>query len=260
MSLLARPANEISTIAGRLGEWERIAWRHPEWWSLGLSAIAWLLILVRIDARGVGFNVSHGHHHPGAAAYDGPPWLLETFRWLLMVLAMMLPLVVGSIRIAAARSVWERRHRAVLGFLLGYVGAWLIAGVLISWAVTGLRTYNWLKPAMVAGMGFAVAAGWQLTPTKRRALRSCHRTMPLVPHGWRADRDCLRYGWMIGGGCLISCWALMAACAFAGHTVWGMVCASSVGIAERYGVRRDQRVLSSVLAGFATIYAVTAFF
>lgn len=130
---------------------------------------------------------------------------------------MMLPLVVGGIRTTAARSLWRRRHRAIALFIGGYLGAWLIAGVGISTLQHALPTLHSLPAQLVPAVGFLLATTWQTTATKWRAFSACHRTMPLAPLGWQADRDCLRFGWRTGGSCVASCWALMLACAFAGH-------------------------------------------
>jgi predicted metal-binding membrane protein len=176
-----------------------------------------------------------------------------------MVIAMMVPLVSGSIRDTAARSLWARRQRAVAGFMAGYLTIWLLAGLAICAAVEGLRWVHW-NPAIAVVVAFCIAAVWQLTPAKTRALRSCHRTLPLAPLGWSADRDSVRFGRLIGVACVGSCWALMAACAATGHSVLGMTFASCVCFAERYQFRPNQRVLAGVIAGFAAIFGVTALF
>ena len=76
--------------------------------------------------------------------------------WLLMVIAMMLPLVIDPIRGVAARSLWPRRHRAVGGFLLG-LSVWLVAGIVVSVAIAEVRLDHPLRlPAAAAA--FAVAA------------------------------------------------------------------------------------------------------
>jgi predicted metal-binding membrane protein len=103
-----------------------------------------------------------------------------------------------------------------------------------------------------------VAAAWQLTPVKQRAVWSCQRTAPLAPRGWRADRDCVRFGWDIGRRCLVSCWAMMLACSLAGHSVPAMTLAGLCGAAERYASRPTQHVIAGVLAGVALLYAILA--
>lgn len=202
---------------------QRAVWRHPEWWALGLCAIAW----------GAMFR-PHAHH--------GAPLA----NWMIMTVAMMLPLVVGPIRFAAERSLWRRRHRAIAGFLAGYLGAWLAVGVAISFIEPG----PWLAAA-----AFAVAGVWQLTRYRRIAMAGCHRSMPLAPRGWRADRDCVRYGWTVGTYCVASCWALMLACAMAGHHLLAMFGITAFLWTERV-TRPRRRLYAALLFGAALFLGV----
>ena len=247
----------------RLPRPEPLTWRHPEWWSIALSAAAWLALLARSGAAAAGAGSSPAHHaHAATAASVGGPasaWAAETLDWSLMVVAMMLPLVLPSVRVTAARSLWPRRHRAIGGFLVGYLSPWLLVGLATSLLVVALGLDRWLGLPLAGAVGFALAAAWQVTPAKGRALRSCDRTAPLAPRGWRADRDCVRYGWMIGGRCLVSCWALMLACVLGGHGLAAMAGASVVGAAERYTTRPDERLTSGLLVGLALTYATVAF-
>lgn len=168
-----------------------------------------------------------------------------------MVVAMMFPMVIEQVRFTAARNLWRRRHRAIAGFLLGYLGTWMLFGVAVS-AASGLLP---TQSRMWAAAGFFAALPWQFTPAKRRALTGCHRTMPFAPGGWRADRDCLRYGCAVGRSCVVSCWVLMLACALAGHGLAAMAGAAAVGWAERNRTRPGQPVLCAVIAALALAYA-----
>lgn len=212
-------------------------WRHPEWWSLGIAAAAWAVLVARAVLDPMG-------HHSA--------WPELTGTWLLMVLAMMVPLQRFSIRVTATRSLWRRRDRGIGGFLLGYLSPWLGIGACVAALEPLLGRLPWLPV-----VGFAVAAAWQLTPVKARALRACHQSIPLAPHGWRADRDCFHFGWLTGTHCLLSCWALMLACVLAGHSLTAMLCASVVGVAERYVVqpRQHGRTFSPLL-GVALVYGI----
>src|SRR5690349_19066680 len=99
------------------GAFEQLRWRFPEYWMLALSAAAWVAVAAR-----AGVHV----HRPGAA------W--NWWHWMLMVAAMMLPLKIDGVRRIAERSLWPRRHRAIAGYLAGYLGVWALAGVPLSWA------------------------------------------------------------------------------------------------------------------------------
>jgi len=177
-----------------------------------------------------------------------------------MVVAMMLPLVVAAIRATSRRSLWRRRNRAIGGFLIGYLGPWLVLGLAVSAIAGAVRLEDRHDPPALAAVGFGIAAAWQVTSVKRRAVWSCHRTAPLAPAGWRADRDCIRYGWDIGKRCLASCWAMMLACVLAGHHLPTMACVGALGVAERYAARPRRLVITGVLTGLGLGYAALGLF
>jgi len=233
---------------------KRFVWRHPEWWSLALSLVAWMAILVRMASgtRAAG-STSGGHH--GHAGGSHLAWWAGSLDWLLMVVAMMVPLVVGPIRTTAARSLWARRHRAIGGFLVGYLAPWALLGLAVAVLLEGLAPVAWLARPATPAFAFAVAAGWQLTGIKRRTLVGCHRTRPLSPASWRADHDCVSYGWMIGWQCVLSCWGLMVACVLAGHGMFAMAFAGIAGALERFLPRADRRLVAAAMAGVALLYA-----
>ena len=210
-----------------------LSWRYPEWWSLAICAAAW--VALAFSPAG----------HP-----DGPPrWADWTATWVLMILAMMVPLVLGSIRFTAVRSFWRRRHRAIAGFLTGFLGLWVVAGAFALAGVFLLESV--VEPRSAAAAGFLLAAGWQYTPMKRRALVACHATTPLAPQGRRADLDCVRYGWTIGLRCLVACWALMLGFVVAGHGLALMAGVASIAIVDRYSWRPHLRATSLALLALA---------
>jgi hypothetical protein len=216
----------------------RFFWQHPEWWSLALCPAAWLLMLVE------GWrHFGHGVHHRMSFAQEVPAWML-------MVAAMMLPFLTYSIRAAGNGSLWARRHRAIAGFLAGYFAPWMVLGL----AVAALRVGAWAHTEFAAGAAFVAAALWQRTLTHRRAIAACHDIQPLAPLGWRADRDCLRFGAMIGTACVWSCWPLMIACAFTGHSPVAMAGGLFVGIAERRYYRPRTNTMLSVTLALAFYY------
>jgi predicted metal-binding membrane protein len=166
--------------------------------------------------------------HPGALASS----LGALPSCIIMVVAMMLPLILLEVRHTAFRSLWCRRHRAIAGFLCGYLTVWLLASLpaLVPEAV-GIRG---VVPLLA---GLAIAVVWQATPFKRRALLACRRTMPLAPSGWRADLACFRYGLFQGRSCLLNCWALMLLPLLATHDIAIMAGVTVFLAAERYAPR-----------------------
>lgn len=216
------PADVRSRVGGFLQ-------RTPAWWTMGLTGAAWLYLLAAgMDPAG------HDGPHPSGAA----------MHWLAMICAMMAPLVWGHVSLVAERSLWRRRHRAIALFLASYIATWAAYGALVTTALGSAAIP--LQPALC----LLAAALWQLTPWKLRALRRCHRSIPLAPSGGRADRDCLRYGWMTGGNCLLSCWALMLVCAAGRLSVWLMVGLTAFTVAERVADRpRRTRFAAALSAG-----------
>jgi hypothetical protein len=85
------------------------------------------------------------------------------------------------------------------------VAVCVLVGAVLLAAPSGAAAAGWLEgdvPRAVAVFALVGAAGWQLTPGKRRALYACHRAAPLAAAGWRADRDCVSYGLSIGSSCV----------------------------------------------------------
>src|SRR5262249_3474115 len=228
--------------------WKRWIWRHPEWWGLGLSLLAWLSFLVQWGgAVSSESNALHLHHHNQVEGMIFS-WTAEMIAWMVMVVAMMLPLIVDCIRITAMRSIWGRRHRAIFLFICGYLIVWMIAGLILYSVIISFETHTWFQPAIFSMIAFSLAAFWQLTATKRRALISCHRTIPLAPYGWHANADCLRYGWLIGGRCLVNCGVLMVACSLSGHSLAAMAGTGFIVAVERYVPRINFGILSAAIA------------
>ncbi len=192
----------------------RFVWRFPEWWSLALTIAAWVVLFS---------TPRHVLSHQSTAA--ALQW------WMLMVVAMMLPLVTAQVRHAAFHSLWSRRHRAISWFLAGYLVPWLAFGAFVV-VVQGQVVVDRRAATIIA---IVIAVAWQFSSSRRRALRRCHQVIPLAPRGWRADSSCLRYGWSVGASCVWACWALMMACAVADHSMWTMGAATLVASLDRTG-------------------------
>jgi hypothetical protein len=195
------------------GQWlRRFFWTHPEWWSLVLVALAWGAVVSHAGA-----HQEHAHH--AMAVQDSMAFPMELLYWGLMVVAMMVPLMLEPLRWVAFQSFRRRRHRAILLYLLGFLVPWMLVGVAVAW----LRMLDGSdNPLLVSGL-FGLAALWVLVPVRMRALVFCHLRIPLAPAGWNADRDCLRFGFLVGGSCIAACGFLMLACALTGHNLIAML-------------------------------------
>jgi predicted metal-binding membrane protein len=208
---------------------------------LGLSICAWIALAAS--------EREHAHSlTPGE----------DFWRWMLMVLAMMLPLQVHGVRLTAERSLWSRRHRAIFGFVVGYLGIWILLGLIISNLVgvpAGGDSFNWAKGAAI---GFLFEAAWLLSPCKALAMHICNKTLPLSPDGWRADRDCVRYGWVVGCGCMLDCWPLMLGCVLSGHSVVVMMFGFGLAWVDRHAMP-NQRVYAFVAAALSAGFGALSF-
>ncbi len=216
---------------GVLHRVRRFGWRHPEWWVVAAAAGAWAWT----------FALPHPHAGHGGHATPAGPGALGTG---VMVVAMMLPLTLPGVRHVARSSLWRRRHRAVAGFLAGYLAVWTPAMLAITVAAgAGTSLAGWTAAAVAAT---AAAALWELAPAKRRWQRRCERTVPLAPRGWRADADCARFGALAGASCVPACWALMAACVVFAHSLPVMAVLFGVQLSGRY--RRHPSPVPAALA------------
>ena len=220
---------------------ERLEWHFPELWALTLCFAAWIALIMHSFAH---------QHHTGAL---GSWW-----HWNLMVAAMMLPLKIDGIRLVAERSLWTRRHQAVMGYLLGYLSIWASVGALMAWACAQLDIQHRLDWMTGASIGFLVLTTWMTSPWKANAASACHWTMPLRPTGWNADTDCLCFGWIAGSTCVSNCWPMILLCWLSNHNFLIMCCAFGIGWTERHsGIGlKSNAALAAVLAA---IFGVSSF-
>jgi hypothetical protein len=191
------------------------AWRHPEWWIVAVSAGAWIVLAARDDRS--------AHH--GA---DGPLTVAAT---ALMVVAMMSPLVLPTLRHIALTSLRSYRHSMQGVFLVGYVGVWTLLTLALV-AATGAAAAI-ISRALVMAVAGVAATAWQFARRKRRALRRCARTIPLPATGWRAFRDCARFGSVSAASCAATCWGFMTVATAAGHRIGVMALLFVAQLRER---------------------------
>ncbi|MBI2686249.1 MAG: DUF2182 domain-containing protein [Acidobacteria bacterium] len=216
---------------------EQFFWPHPEFWTVAVSGAAWAAML------------AHTWRHAHRLTIGE-----ELQYWLLMVVAMMFPFVLDTVRHVAEFSLWSRRHRAIALFLTGYLAPWLVLGVMVS----VLRRFDWAHHGLSTAAAFVLAAFWLRTSLRRRAEVACHRRFPLAPEGWRANRDALRFGSAIGVSCLASCWPLMIACALSGHALVAMAGGFAVSAQERWYFRPRRVRAMQLTLSLAAFYAITA--
>lgn len=195
----------------------------------------------------------------GAAAL-GAVTLAAVAGWALMVIAMMVPSTLPAVSHVAANSLRWRRQRAMVTFLLVYLAIWVAVGAVI---LVFAPLWSPVHRTTVLAAVLAVAAAWQLTPAKRRALRDCHRSSPLAPTGVRATRDVIRFGLRNGFACVRSCWPLMLVMAVASSAmIFWMVVISGIVTTEKLAQkpRQASRCAAALLALAAFVAGVSATF
>jgi predicted metal-binding membrane protein len=216
----------------------RFLYRRPEWSVVAFAAAAWTLLAALLWSPGSSPGMAHDMHGPvsgsrvgvaGHAAMLGPAhgasappdwaaastYLVGLLLWLTMVVAMMLPAAIPLVRYVAFASRRARRQRSIAFVCTGYVLAWLPLGLVV--AVLHLLTVPGNAAPFVAAAVVASAAGWELTPFKARALRRCHRTLPVRFTGRAADASSYRLGVMNGRACVLACGPAMVALVVVGH-------------------------------------------
>jgi predicted metal-binding membrane protein len=252
--------------------------RRPTLWAEAAAAAAWVALAAGSVAAwgrsspGEGAALAHGALWICAIGVAGSPaagahaastgaslslasLLAAAPMWALMSGAMMVPAAMPAVQHVAVHSLYWRRRRAMAEFLLAFLAVWLafsvfVLGPLTSWAPA--------RSPLALPAALALAALWQLTPFKWRALRACHRPIPLPPGGWRATVGTGRFGLLNGSACLASCWAIMTAVALTGSPLllWmaaatGLICLEKLNLKPRAAARRVAVLLAAAALGLA---------
>jgi predicted metal-binding membrane protein len=168
-------------------------------------------------------------------------------EWALMIVAMMFPLLVPMIAFVAARNFAARRERSVVLFVAGFAAVWFATGALAGAGLLAVRAgLAGVGLASVSGLiGCALAALWQISAAKRRAVNRCHGTVALRPFGLAADRDAMLFGLLHGTRCVRSCLPTMLLPLLGDHGLRAMAVVFAILLAER-ARSRPQYGLSAV--------------
>lgn len=182
-------------------------------------------------------------------AFVGSSLFLTTVQaWGLMLVAMMLPLLAGPLLQLTVQSFPRRRNEARMLFLAGYALTWAAALTMILALLLGIRSLGMSGPVQLAQPAlFAVAAWWQGTFWKRRALAACHRPGLIRAFGWQASWDSFRFGLSHGSACVANCWFAMAAMSFGDHSTLPALALAMVLFAERNDMRPQIRASQVIL-------------
>jgi predicted metal-binding membrane protein len=237
-----------------LGATAALRWR-PEWGITVVITFAWIVLLATHDHQ------YHGHgtltQSPAPELQHGSGDLLVGLPgWALMAMAMMAPATLPVVRHVGFNSIRRRRQWAMTLYFAVYMGVWVVFGVLALASERVARETLGMDRRVLLTLTLAVAAGWQVTRVKRRALFRCRRTVPLPPVGLRADAGCVRFALQQGWRCVTSCWALMAVMAVVGHSdhsglVW-MTALTALVMVEELTLLGRRLLRSSAAALIAT--------
>ena len=208
-TVAARPA--ASRLARRHVAVGGLLTRRPETWLYGVAIAAGVVVVGLAVADGGG-----GGAVPGSPGWGEPSSLAAAWgAWMAMVAAMMLPVIAPQAHYVALRSLRRRRHRAIAGYLAGYLAVWALVGtvLVVVLGVTGVPH----PPAGLAVAALLGAGTWQVAEPRRRILRRCGSLRLGAPEGFAADRDCATAGWRAGLRCAFTCGPVMVATAAAHH-------------------------------------------
>lgn len=199
--------------------------------------MAWAVLAIATSlpaaAAAGGSADGHGHHAAPLATGSWGAWVRLPLYWGLMTVAMMVPSTISDVRYVACASLRRRRDRSIAMFATGFVALWL-PGALAAGAVEGVSE---AQPIAATIGAFAVAAGWEFMPWKRRALLACRRRPAIRSTGWNADRSAIRFGALRGWWCVVSCGPAMLAVAAVGHAVIPMLVAGAAMYAGKVAVK-----------------------
>jgi predicted metal-binding membrane protein len=171
--------------------------------AAGWIATAWLLTSDRQPHSAL--TLGHAGHAVGAMEipmFHSPTDF--TAMWLLMLLAMAPPLLLREIGHLWRTSLRRMRYLTIGWFLCGYVGTWLLAGIVVS-ALVVWATGSSERIAIAVAMGVL----WLCSPARQRCLNACHRVPTLRVFGAAAQVDSLRYGIATGCYCAAACSLIM---------------------------------------------------
>jgi Predicted metal-binding integral membrane protein (DUF2182) len=232
-------------LAGLVGRsWQRLrsATDRPGRLLDAVLVVCWLILLSM-------WAMHRQADHHSASGPDGTSPALA--RWVVMVGAMMLPIVVPQATMLARRGLRRRRHQAVTSFALAYLAVWTLVGlVLIRLAhVFGVAGGG---PVMLC---LLAAAGWHCAAPRRAAVRQCGQVPTVALAGIRAHVDCLGAGVLAGGTAVWTCGPAMMAMAFTHAPVVAVGVSAALLAEHRPGPNPEARIGSAAQAGSLVMLA-----
>jgi predicted metal-binding membrane protein len=158
---------------------------------------------------------------PSAGPWSASDYVLVFVMWAVMMVAMMLPSVLPTLRAYRAVVSTRARERSpdalTAVFAAGYVFTWTLFSAVATLVQSVLHAFSVVSPAMRAASptlagALLIAAGlYQWTPLKRACLARCAWPLQFLLRHWRAGASGgWRMGMIHGAYCAGCCWMLMA--------------------------------------------------
>ncbi len=157
----------------------------------------------------------------GARAWTAYDFIMLVIMWMVMMIAMMTPTVTPMVTMFATVNKQKKLNQQLFVptyiFLLGYLFAWVVFSVVISFIQWPLHESGLLNPMMnsrsyLLSGGILVIAGlYQWTPLKDVCLNNCRTPLGFVLASWKDGYwGAFNMGFKHGLFCVGCCWALMA--------------------------------------------------
>jgi predicted metal-binding membrane protein len=230
--------------------------RTAGWWLVGLAVAAWVVLVAWALSSAAGSLDHERLEHPDLVRVG-----LLVLGWALMTLAMMGPATVGYVR----RLVGSRGDGARLVVaLVAFLATWVAFGLLVT--LSDLLLHKAFDEPALAGAGwvvlpatFLLAATYQLTGWKRRALARCSGPTAAVAEHWAHGSR--RAGWWVGVrhgvDCVGSCAGLMLAVFALGMTsLLAMAFGTVAVLLERRSAALAVPAVAAVLVVAAAVVGV----
>ncbi|MER9491569.1 DUF2182 domain-containing protein [Mesorhizobium sp. M0320] len=153
--------------------------------------------------------------------------------WIVMSLAMMLPMTIAQIDHLADRS-GAGRTAGQAAFVVSYFGLWLAGCGLLAAVVLVFRMIFQTPDGLAVALGAATAVLWQESTIKASVLRRCHSQPPIRWSGVGLLVDSAKFGAKTGLWCFIGCWPWMLLCMIAPYGLLTMALISPFLWYERF--------------------------
>lgn len=205
--------NQLSAITNGRGKTQVVP---AYYWLWGVFVLCWIYLisdslLLSVDGEG-----SHAHHPP----HHAHSMLVVVISWLVMVYAMMLPMMIGSVRWLCANTPRYHHSCLTLCFIVGYSFVWSLLGVVANtFAPLQVAMSQHLSALPVNALLYFAAGLWCFSDFRRKAIIACGSGMPLRVSGVGMYKDVFSFGLLKSLSCARSCFHIMLVMTIVGHSI-----------------------------------------